>query len=71
MEEIEGAKVRVIKLPRGGELEMQMTDAFIDRVRIQFDIPKNEEVTDEHIRMFVFGAMKNATDKAEKKLNDR
>lgn len=56
-----------IELQNGSILEVEMTQAFLDRVRMQFDMPSNTIVDHEHIKMFVYGAFKNAIDKAEGK----
>lgn len=57
-------ETRRIALPRGGELEVQLSHEFLWRVSQQFAVPLGE-VTDDHIRMFVWGAMKTAIDKVE------
>lgn len=55
---------RTIILPNKQVLEVQMTPAFLDKVATQFKI-KSEEVSNDHIRMFIHGALKGAIDKAE------
>lgn len=57
-------ETKYIPLPRGGTLEIKMTEAFVDKVRYQFSIPVTEPVTDEHIRMFIWGALNFAIQKA-------
>jgi len=55
-----------IELPKGGALEVEMTPEFLNVVRDHFNLPKMNTVSDEHIRMYIWGAFKNAIDKAEK-----
>lgn len=57
-------ETRIISLPSKQTLEVQLTPAFLDRVASQFDVSLNE-VSDDHIRMFIFGAFRSAIDKAE------
>lgn len=57
--------VRLIQLPKGETLELTIHPGFLDVVRKQFGLNPDEEVTDEHLRMFVYGAFKTAVDKAE------
>ncbi len=54
-----------IQLPRGGILEVDVTPKFLDVVRSHFCIPVDHGVDDDHIRMYVWGAFKNAIDKVE------
>ena len=55
-----------IVLPTGGMLEVDMTDQFLDVVKNHFDLASTHEVHDEHLRLYIWGAFKNALDKAEK-----
>jgi hypothetical protein len=57
--------MRNITLPRGGVLEVSMTDDFVQRVRKQFDLANVDEVTDDHVRMFIFSAVKGGLDRHE------
>jgi len=57
---------RNIALPKGGTLEVDVTPQFLDVVRKHFNLPAANTVSDDHIRMYVWGAFKNAVDKAEK-----
>ena len=56
---------RMIPLPRGGTLEVHVTPAFLDKARKQFGLSPEEPVTDDHVRMFFYGSVKSAIDKAE------
>lgn len=59
---------RNIALPKGGTLEVDVTPQFLDVVRKHFQLSPKAIVSDEHIRMYVWGAFKNAIDKADKEL---
>ena len=58
-------EVRNIKLPVGGTLEIEMSEAFIDRIKKQFGLMDDERVTDDMVRMFVWGAVNTAVNKVE------
>ena len=55
-----------IELPKGGTLEVDVTPQFLSIVRSHFSIPEFQPVSDDHIRMYIWGAFKNAVDKVEK-----
>ena len=55
-----------IELPTGGTLEVDLTDRFLEVVKTHFELASVKEVRDEHIRMYIWGAFKNAIDKTEK-----
>lgn len=55
-----------IQLPKGGTLELDITPQFLDAVRSHFNIPDSQTVADDYIRMYIWGAFKNAIDKAER-----
>lgn len=57
-------ETKYISLPRGGVLEVQVTQSFLDRVRYQFGVPDTVPVSDDHIRMFIWGALNFAIEKA-------
>jgi len=59
---------RSIELPNGQMLEIEMTQAFITRLVEQFKLAFASELTDDMIRLYVWGSLKNATDKAEKEI---
>ena len=54
---------RSIKLPSGHMLEVQMSEEFLSVVKKHFNV---KEVTDDHIRAFIWGAVDNAITKEEK-----
>lgn len=55
-----------IALPKGGTLEVDVTPQFLDVVCSHFKLSSTNSVSDEHIRMYVWGAFKNAIEKAER-----
>jgi hypothetical protein len=61
---------RSIELPNGDILEVEMTQAFIARLIVQFNLNFASELTNDMIRLYVWGSLKNATDKAESEMND-
>jgi|TARA_Y100000310_G_scaffold203479_1_gene203716 hypothetical protein len=54
---------RTIRLPKGGDLEVFTTPKFLDAIRKHFNLDVDETVTDDHIRLFVYGSTKSALDK--------
>lgn len=63
-------ETRNIQLPQGGVLEVQMTQEFIDRLRRHFGIFGDQPLDDDHVRMYLYGALDNAVSKAEREVND-
>jgi hypothetical protein len=63
-------QTKYIPLPKGGTLEVQVTQSFLDRVRYQFNIPNTSQVSDDHIRMFIWGALNCAIEKATQYLKN-
>jgi hypothetical protein len=55
-----------IQLPKGGVLEVDVTPKFLDAIRSHFNIPTSQPVADDYIRMYIWGAFKNAVDKADR-----
>lgn len=47
-----------------------MTQAFIDRVRQRFGLLQDQAVDDEHVRLYVWGAVNTAVNKAERETDD-
>jgi hypothetical protein len=60
---------RSIKLPKGGVLEVETTPQFLEIVQKHFQLSSSSSISDDHIRMYVWGAFKVAIDK-EDKIND-
>ena len=57
---------RIIKLPKGGQLEVEFDPRFLDVIAKQFKLTTSE-LNDDHIRMFIYGSTKGALDKALEK----
>lgn len=57
--------VRLIPLPKGETLELTILPGFLTKVCQHFELASEQDVTDEHLRMFIWGSFKNAVDKAE------
>jgi hypothetical protein len=62
---------RNVFVPKGGDLTLEYTEEFMLKVRTQFELEKDAEVSDDQIRMFLFGACKTALDKAEEEIKER
>jgi len=58
-------ETRNVKLPQGGTLEIQLTEALLERIRYQFALGSAAYVDDDHLRMFIHGAIRGALDKVE------
>jgi len=56
---------KIIQLPGGGSLEVDLTESFLLHVRNHFKIPDGDDVTDDDIRMFIHGSVKSALDNVE------
>ena len=59
---------RNVFVPKGGDLALEYTEEFMTKIREQFELEEDAEVSDDQIRMFLFGACKTALDKAEEEL---
>lgn len=59
---------RNIKLPNGSILEIEASERFYDAIRFEYKLDENTEITDDHIRLFVYGTMNNAVIEAEKEI---
>jgi hypothetical protein len=64
MQDNQLTETRYVELSQGGTLEVQLTQRLLDVIKTQFGIT-DDRVTDDHIRMFMWGSIKNALDKAE------
>src|SRR5579871_1555832 len=62
------AEVRKITLPQGGELEVQMTPEFIAVLRQHYGLFGDQPLDDDHVRMYVWGSLNGAVDKAEREM---
>ena len=53
---------RVIALKNDSTLDVQYSPDFLMKIRAHFNLPESQEVTDDHIRMFIYGSFKHAID---------
>ena len=60
---------RIIKLPSGLDLEVQVTDKFIEIVKEYFSLASVTDVTDDHVRHYIFESMNTAVKKVEKEIH--
>jgi hypothetical protein len=64
------AEVRRIVLPQGGVLEVQMTEKFIAVLRQHYGLFGDQPLDDDHVRMYVWGSLNGAVNKAEREIKD-
>lgn len=57
-------ETRKIPVKDGQVLEVEMTQKFIDHLREHFSLSKGQRLEDEHVKMYVWGAVNSAVDKA-------
>ena len=55
---------KLIKLPAGNVLELDCTQEFLDKIQLHLNL--EHPPTDDDIRLFIYGSVKTAVDKAEK-----
>tara|TARA_Y100000593_G_C4188324_1_gene275551 strand:- start:421 stop:612 length:192 start_codon:yes stop_codon:yes gene_type:complete len=60
---------RIIQLPRGGNLEVDLTPSFLNLIVDHFDLENVSQVSDDHIRMFIYGSTRSAFEKADVNLD--
>tara|TARA_Y100000310_G_scaffold244265_1_gene248957 strand:+ start:126 stop:332 length:207 start_codon:yes stop_codon:yes gene_type:complete len=60
---------KIIKLPNGLDLSVQVTPEFLNIVKDHFSLQSILDVDDDYIRQFIYGSVNGALDKAEKELN--
>ena len=58
-------EIRKIRLSTGETLEVSMNPGFLERVSAYFNLISKKNVTDDHIRLYIFDVFKQAIDKAE------
>lgn len=56
-------ETRKFTLPKGGEVEFDIMPGFYEKVRQQFKLDDGVRPSDEHLRMFLFGAVNDAIKK--------
>lgn len=62
---MESIETRDIILPQGGVLNVTMTERFRDVLRRHFKLADDAVIEDDHVRMYMFGAVKSALEKSE------
>lgn len=62
---MEFSKVVDIELKSGQVMQLQMSDAFIEKIRSTLMLPVEATVTERHIKSFLVGSMKNALEDSE------
>lgn len=62
---MDNSLTKFIDLPNGRTLEVEMVPEFLKKIRFHFDLKDNETVTDDHIRMFIWGAFNTALEKSQ------
>ena len=60
---------KIINLPNGLDLEVQVTPEFLNIVKEHFELKSVLEVDDNYIKQFIYGSVNSALEKAEKELN--
>lgn len=65
MDDIDVVETRKITVKDGQVLEVEMSQKFIERLRQHFVLSTEEPLEDEHVKLYVFGAMNTAVNKAE------
>lgn len=55
----------MIKLPNGNTLEVDMKPGFLEAVASSLGLQRACDVSDDHIRLYLFGTLKSAIDRAE------
>lgn len=54
-----------VQLPNGSVLHVDASQRFDDAVRSKLGMRLDEFITNDHVRMFIYGSVKSAIDKAE------
>lgn len=55
----------VIKLVNGGELELDLTDKFLDKVCEFFELSDHQDITQDHLKKFIWDVATNALNEIE------
>ena len=61
------AETRTIELPGGDMLEVQMTEIFIDKLVLYYGLDSKDDLTDNHVRLFMWGSLNSLAKKKESK----
>ena len=59
---------RNVQLSNGSTLEIEASERFYEAIRFEYKLDKSSEITDDHIRTFVYGTVNTAVQNAEKQL---
>jgi hypothetical protein len=59
---------RNVQLSNGSTLEIEASERFYEAIRFEYKLDKSVEITDDHIRTFVYGTVNTAVQNAEKQL---
>lgn len=70
MNELAIVETRNIVVQDGQTLEVQMTQQFITKLRQHFGLLSTQPLEDDHVRMYVWGAVNTAVSKAELEINN-
>jgi hypothetical protein len=60
------SKLQNTFISKSKNLEVEVTPKFVEIVKKYFNLPSSDEVSNEHIKLYVMGALKTAVDRAEK-----
>jgi len=60
---------RSIDLPRGGNLEVELNEEFLEVVKSSLGLPSSATPSDDDIRKFIHTAVENALNKSVKEQN--
>jgi len=52
-------------LPSGEEVELSMSQEFLEQVKNAFSLSSSGEITESHIKKFLVGSMKNALEQED------
>lgn len=55
--------IKFIKLPNGNTLEVSIFPGFLEKVKDHFSLENINDVNDDHVRMYIYGAFKSALEK--------
>lgn len=54
---MEFVDTRLIELPGGDEVEVKLTQLFVDKLTIYYELESSDDLTDDHVRMFIWGSL--------------
>ena len=62
---------RDIVLKGDDVLNIQYAPDFLTKIRAHFDLPEDQEVSDDYIRMFIYGSFKHALDMHQEEKDEK